>query len=109
MVWALARPAVMAIAAARTEHSFMGNSSFLYQIAPVSARMRLRNGFAKHVLHQFNFVDGCEDFISLVAHALVRAASTLVSTPVGCISHCLRLAALWYTSSNSSSRAAILP
>ena len=32
------------------------------------------------VLHQFNFFDGCEDFISLVAHALVRAASTLVST-----------------------------
>src|ERR1039457_707360 len=32
------------------------------------------------VLHQFNFFDGCEDFISLVAHALVRAASTLVSS-----------------------------
>src|ERR1017187_3031065 len=38
-----------------------------------------------NVLHQFNFFDGCEDFISLVAHALVRAASTL-----GCGS-----AALW--------------
>src|ERR1039458_4470184 len=32
----------------------------------------------------------CEDFISLVAHALVRAASTLVSTPGG-MSHWLRL------------------
>src|ERR1039458_1980859 len=32
----------------------------------------------------------CEDFISLVAHALVRAAATLVSTPGG-TSHWLRL------------------
>src|ERR1017187_2058509 len=43
------------------------------------------------VLQQLSFFERCEDFISLVAHALMRAASTLVSTPVGCISHCLRL------------------
>ena len=42
------------------------------------------------VLHQFNFFDGCEDFVAPVAHALVRAASTLVST-LGVISHWLRL------------------
>ena len=42
-------------------------------------------------VHQLNFADPCEDFVAPVAHALVRAASTLVSTPVGRISHCLRL------------------
>jgi hypothetical protein len=31
-------------------------------------------------VHQLNFADPCEDFVAPVAHALVRAASTLVST-----------------------------
>src|ERR1017187_1107772 len=43
------------------------------------------------MLQHLSFLESCEDFISLVAHALVRAASTLVSTPGGCISHRLRL------------------
>src|ERR1017187_8099063 len=44
----------------------------------------------KRVLHQLNFVDRCEDFMAPVAHALVRAALTLVST-LGAISLWLRL------------------
>ena len=41
-------------------------------------------------VHQLNFADPCEDFVAPVAHALVRAASTLVST-LGGISHWLWL------------------
>src|ERR1035441_5174798 len=44
----------------------------------------------KRVLHQLNFVDRYEDFMAPVAHALLRAASTLVST-LGAISLWLRL------------------
>src|ERR1039458_860085 len=45
---------------------------------------------------------------SFVAHALMRAASTLVST-LGCISHWLWHAALYYTPLNSSPPAKISP
>src|ERR1017187_6911878 len=53
-------------------------------------RLIVSRGSCALVLHQFNFFDGCEDFVAPVAHALVRAASTLVST-LGVISHRLRL------------------
>ena len=53
-------------------------------------RLIVSRGSCALVLHQFNFFDGCEDFVASVAHALVRAASTLVST-LGVISNWLRL------------------
>jgi hypothetical protein len=57
------------------------------------------------VLQQFSFFERCEDLISLVAHALVRAASTLVSTPGG-ISHWL-VALLLLSARDPAWRAAI--